>query len=141
MISAGDSAKFNRIDAKLHVPIATLSAKDNVNLAKQLSYGFERSVYCYRYQTIPAKVTEKQKNRYDLLSTLFQGVKRLFVLAYFIAADDANNEASIKDNRKYFLPSGEIKNYDVLINGRNFCDQPIVDLIKEYYEISINSKR
>ena len=43
--SAGDSAKFKITDAKLHVPIVTLSTKDNVNLTKQLSNGFKRSVY------------------------------------------------------------------------------------------------
>ena len=38
--SAGDSAKFNIIDAKLHVPIVTLFTKDNVNLTKHLSDRF-----------------------------------------------------------------------------------------------------
>ena len=41
----------------------------------------------------------------------------------------------MKDNRKYFLPRGEIKNYNVLIDGRSFYDQPINDLIKQYHEI------
>ena len=70
-----------------------------------------------------------------LLSASFQGVKRLLVLAYFIAADDANNEAGIKDNKKCFLPRGEIKSYNVLIHGRNFYDRPIGDLIKQYHEV------
>ena len=35
--SAGNSAKFKITDAKLHVPIVTLSTKDNVNLVSQLS--------------------------------------------------------------------------------------------------------
>ena len=35
--SAGHYAKFKITDAKLHVPIVTLSTKDNVNLTKQLS--------------------------------------------------------------------------------------------------------
>ena len=52
-----------------------------------------------------------------------------------IPAGAANNEADIKDNKKYFLPKGEIKNYHVLIDGRNFYDQPIKDLIKEYDEV------
>ena len=42
--SAADSAKFEITDAKLHVPIVTLSTKDSVNLTKQLSEGFKRSV-------------------------------------------------------------------------------------------------
>ena len=34
--SAGDSAKFEITDAKLHVPIVILSTKDSVYLTKQL---------------------------------------------------------------------------------------------------------
>ena len=41
MFSAGDSAKFEITVAKLHVPIATLSTKDNPNLTKQLNEGFK----------------------------------------------------------------------------------------------------
>ena len=132
--SAGDSVKFEITDAKLHVPIVTLSTKDSVNLTKQLNKGFKRSVYWNSYETKPAKVIEQGKNIYELLNASFQGVKRLFVLAYFIA-DGGNDEAGIKSNKKYFLPRGEIKNYNVLIDGRNFYDQPINDLIKQYDEV------
>ena len=75
---------------------------------------------------------EKGKSLYELLNASFQGVRRLFVLAYVVATND---EAGIKDNRKYFLPRGEINNDNVLIDGRNFCDQPINGLIKEYDEV------
>ena len=131
--SIGDTAKFAITDAKLHVPIVTLSTKDSTNLAKQLNEGFKRSVYWNSYETKPAKVIEQGKNLYELLNASFQGVKRLFVLAYSIA-NGGHDEAGIKD-KKYFLPRGEIKNYNVLIDGRNFYDQPINDLIKQYDEI------
>ena len=65
----------------------------------------------------------------------FQGFRRLFVLANAIVAGAANDEAGIKDNKKYFLPKREIKNYNVLIDGRNFYDQSINDLIKQYDEV------
>ena len=132
--SAGDSEKFEITDAKLHVPIVILSTKESANLTKQLNEGFKRSVYWNSYETKPAKVIEQGKNIYELLNASFQGVKRLFVLAYFIA-DGGNDEAGIKSNKKYFLPRGEIKNYNVLIDGRNFYDQPINDLIKQYDEV------
>ena len=89
-------------------------------MTEQLSDGFERSIYWNSYQTIPAKVLNQGTNVYELLSASFQGVKRLFVLAYAIAAGVANNEAGIKNDRKYFIPRGEIKNYNVLIDGRNY---------------------
>ena len=78
--SAGNSAKFEITDAKLHVPIVTLSTKDSANLTKQLNKGFKRSVYWNSYETKPAKVTEQGKNIYELLNASFQGVKRLFVI-------------------------------------------------------------
>ena len=104
-------------------------------MTKQLGKGFKRFVYWNSYQTKPAKVIEKGKNLHKLFNASFQGVRRLFVLAYVVAAGAANDEAGIKDNKKYFLPRGEIKNYNVLIDGRNFYDQPINDLIKQYDEI------
>ena len=39
--SAGDSAKCEITDAKLHVSIVTLSTKDLVNLKKQFSEGLK----------------------------------------------------------------------------------------------------
>ena len=96
-------------------------------------------MYWNSYETKPAKVIEPGKNIYKLLNASFQGVKRLFVLAYFIAAPSAagnpDDTAGIKNNKKYFLPRGEIKNYNVLIDERNVYDQPINYLIKQYDEI------
>ena len=102
--NAGDSAKFKLTDAKLQAPIATLSTKDNVDLTKQLSNGFKTSVFWSSYQTVPAKVINKGTNMYELLSAKLHGVRRLFVLAYVIDAGAANDEAGIKNNKKYFLP-------------------------------------
>ena len=84
--------------------------------------------------TITAKVINQGTNIYELLSASFQGVKILFVLAYDATGND-NDEAGIKNNRNSFLPRGEIENYNVLIDGRKFYNQPINDLIKQYDEV------
>ena len=58
----------------------------------------------------------------------------MFVLAF----NDVNNDANKIErdsHRKYFLPRVNITNYNVLIDGRNFYDQPINDQIKKYDEI------
>ena len=91
--------------------------------------------YWKSYQTIPAKVINQGTNICELLSASFQGVKRLFVLAYTIAANAARNEAGIKDNKNNFLPRRKIENHNVLIDGGNLYDQPINDLIKQYDEV------
>ena len=57
----------------------------------------------------------------------------MFVLAYNNTA--GNNQVSIDSFRKYFLPRVKIENYNIEIDGRNFYDQPINDLIKQYDEI------
>ena len=137
--SAANSGNFEITDAKLHVPIVTLSTKDDINLPKKISNGFKRSVFWSSYQIIPAKITNKGANIYELLSARLQGVRILFVLAYVIDAGVANNEAGIKNNRKYFLPRAKIENYNVLIDGRNFYDQRINDLIKQYDEVGNES--
>ena len=74
------------------------------------------------YQGKPAKVIEKGKNLYGLLNASFQWVRRLIVLAYIVASGAANDETGIKNNKKYFLPRGEINNYNELIDGRTFRD-------------------
>ena len=71
-------------------------------MTKQLSEGFRRAVYWNSYQAKPTKVREKGKNIYELLNGSFQWVRRLFVLAYVIAAGAAN-EAAIKMIEGIFL--------------------------------------
>ena len=64
----------------------------------------------------------------------FQGVNRLFILAF----DNTNygaNRVERDSHRKYFLQGVNITNYNVLINGKKFYDQPINDQIKKYDEI------
>ena len=79
-LSDGDHAKFTIANAKLHVPIVTVSAKDNAILRKQLSNLFKRSFYWNNYETVPAKIINQGTNIYELISASFPGVKR-FALA------------------------------------------------------------
>ena len=117
-------------DAKLYVPAVTLSTE----IAKQLSEEFKRSVYW----VIDSKVVEitnanTKRNIRELLDSSYQGVKRLFVLAY--NNTEGNNQVSVDSFKKYFLPRVEIETYNIEIDGRNFYDQPINDSIKQYDEI------
>ena len=109
-----ETAKFAITDAKLHVPIVTLSTRDSENLRKLLNKGFKRSVYWNSYETKPAKVIEQGKNIYELLNASFQGVKRLFVLAYFIAVPAAaggntDDAAGIKTIKSIFSQEERLK--------------------------------
>ena len=135
---------FNITNTKLYVPIVTLSSKDNVKLVKLLEEGFKRPVYWNEYQT---KIETKNLDNNNLtrfpLDASFQGVRRLFVLAFNNTTvtvpnkpiNNANNRVLRNSHTKYFLPRVNITNYNVLIDGRNFYDQPINDLVKQYDKI------
>ena len=68
------------------------------------------------------------------LDVSFQGVNRLFILAFDNTSNGADR-VQRDSHRKYFLPRVNITNYNVLIDGRNFYDQPINDQIKKHDEI------
>ena len=48
----------------------------------------------------------------------FEGINRLFVLAY-------ENDTQRTSGKGYYIPNVEIKNYNVMINGETFLDQLI----------------
>ena len=126
---------FKITSTKLYVPVVTLSTKDNVNLTKQLSKGFKRSVYWNEYKSkIETKTADNDNVARFPLDVSFQGANRLFVLA-FDNTNNGDNKVESDSHRKYFLPRVDITNYNMLIDGRNFYDQPIYDQIKKYDEI------
>ena len=58
----------------------------------------------------------------------------MFVFA-FENNDHGDKNVERNSHRKYILPSLNITNYNILIDGRNFYDQPTNDEIKNYEEI------
>ena len=73
---------FTITDPKLYVPVVTLSIEENAKLSKLLSEGFKRSVYWNKYKIILNKTYDENDYIRELLDASYQGVKRLFVLAY-----------------------------------------------------------
>ena len=139
LLTAATTATFKITDAKLYVPIVTLSVEDNAKLSKLLNEGFKRPIHWNEYKVTPNKiveiaaVNEKEYIR-ELLDSSCQGVNRLFVLVYNNTAN-ADGQDSADSYEKYFLPRVKIDNYNIEIDGRNFYDQPINDSIKQYDEV------
>ena len=126
---------FKITSTKFCVLIVTLSTKDNANLTKQLNEGFKRSVYWNEYKSkVETKETDANNLKRFSLDASFRGVNRLFVLA-FDNTNNGDNKVERDSHRKYFLQRVDITNYNVLIDGRNFYDQPINDQTKKYDEI------
>ena len=129
---AGD-AVFIINDTKLYVPVVTLSKEDNKDFIEQQNKGFQRSIYWNEYKT---KVQTENANanvfKYINLDPSFQGVNRLFIMAY---SREAANQLGRNDRRKYYLPRIDLKKYNVIIDGRNFYDNPIESDIEKYREL------
>ena len=119
--------KFKITNAKLYVPVITLSTHDNAKLLQQLKSGFKRTLNWNRYQSEPKKYAQ---NRYlnHLVNPSFQGVNRLFVISF-------ENEDAGRSHSNCYLPLLEIKNYNDAIDGKNFFDQPINSNLKTYENI------
>ena len=78
---AGNST-FTISDTKLYVPVVTLKTEDNTKLSKLLTEGFKRSVYWNECKVIPEKRYSANDNIRILIDPSWQGINRLFVLAY-----------------------------------------------------------
>ena len=135
MSNVATATTFQITSTKLYVPVVTLRIKESTKLTKQLNKRFKRSVFWNEYNN---KMETQQLDNNNLkripLHSSFQGVNRLFVLAF----DNTNNGANRvprDSHRKYFLPRVSITKYNVLIDGRNFYDQPISYRIRKYDEI------
>ena len=68
--------------------------------------------------------------KYINLDPSFQGVNRLFVMAY----NRANGQPTRNGRRKYYLPRIDLEKYSVIIDGRNFYNNPIESDIEKYRE-------
>ena len=65
-----------------------------------------------------------------LVTILFQGVNRLFLMAYSREA----NQPTRNGHQKYYLPRIDLKKY-VIIDGRNFYDNLIENNSEKYREL------
>ena len=68
------------------------------------------------------------------LDLSFQGVSKLFAAAYE-TNDIERNPNTEESRRRYYLPRAEIKDYNLLIDGRDFHDQNVNSSIVRYNEL------
>ena len=111
------NATFAITDTKLYVPVVTLSTQENTKFFQQLKSSFKRVINWNKYLSKP-ELLAQNPNLNHLVEPSFQGVNRLFVLAF-------ENDDHRSSTRRYNLPTVEIKDYNIVINGENFFDQPI----------------
>ena len=95
----------------------TLSPQENTKLLLQLKSGFKRVINWNKYLSKPESFRRNANFNY-LVEPSFQGINRLFILAF-------EGDTERTSHSGYYLPHVEIKDYNIMINGQNFFDQPI----------------
>ena len=127
------NAVFIINDTKMCVPVVTLSKENNKDFTEQQNKGFQRSIYWNEYKTKEINENvDANVFRYINLDPSFQGVNRLFVMAY----NRANGQPTRNGQQKYYLPRIDLEKCNVVIDGRNFYDNPIESDIEKYRELT-----
>ena len=65
----------------------------------------------------------------------FQGVNRLFVMAYNRLAAANDNQFNKDGQQKHYLPRNDLNKFNVMIDGRSFYDNTIESDIEKYREL------
>ena len=106
------AGKFKITERKHYVPVVTLSTQGNAKLLQLLKSGFKRTFNWNKYES---SLKTFAQNRYlnHLINPSFQGVNRLSVLVF-------KNKNDRTSHSTCYLPKVEIKDYNVIIDGKTF---------------------
>ena len=111
------AAVFIINDTKMYVPVVTLSKEDKKDFTEQQNKGFQRSIYWNEY-----KIKEQTENadanspKYISLDPSFQGVNRLFIMAY----NRVDGQPARNGQRKYYLPRIDLNKIMLLLMDEIF---------------------
>ena len=115
---------FKIIDYKLYVPVVTLSAENYNKLLEQLKAGFQKTIKWNKYRSEMSNQTKNKHFDY-LIDPTITNINRLFVLSF----ENENDRTSFS---KHHIPKVEIKDFNVLIDGKPFFEIPVKNKEKAY---------
>ena len=121
------NAVFKITDCKLYVPVVTLSAENDNKLLEQLKAGFERTIKWNKYRSEIFNQAKNNTLNY-LIDPTFTNVNRLLVLIF-------ENQDDRTSYSKYYLRKVEIKDFNVLIDGKPFFEIPVKNKEQAYEAI------
>ena len=125
-------AVFKINDCKLYVSVVALSAEDNNKLLEQLKTGFKRTIKWNKYGSEMNNQTKNNNLNY-LIDPTFTNVNRLFVLSF-------KNEEDRTSFSNYYVRIVEIKDFNVLIDGKPFFEISVRNKEETYESIIEMSK-
>ena len=107
---ANQVPSFTIIETNLYAPVVTLSTQDNEKLLPQLKAGFKKTISWNKCLSKP-ELWRRNPRLNHLIEPSFHGVNRLFVLEF-------ENDAQRISSTRYYLQNVEIKDYNIMNNGK-----------------------
>ena len=108
---------FTITETNLYPPVVTYQLKIMQIYYHNQNQVLKRAISWNKYLSKP-ELLRRNPNLNHLVEPSFQGVNSLFVLAF-------ENNTQRTSNKRYYLPNVEVKDYNVMIDGKNFFDQPV----------------
>ena len=102
----------------MYVQVVTVSKENDKKLLEQLISGFKRTVKWNKYRS-QTTIQLQNNNLNYLIDPTFNKVNFLFVLSFARNAEEDHRDSF----SHYYVPNAEIKDFNVLIDGR-FFDLP-----------------
>ena len=111
---------FKITDGKLYVPVVSWSKENDIKLLAQLKSGFKRTIKWNKYRS-PMTIQPQNNNLNYFIDPIFTNVNKLFAWS-FSRNNNTDNRDSFSD---YYVPNVEIKDFNVLIDGKSFFGLPV----------------
>ena len=126
--------EFQIKDTKLYVPVITLSKENEIKLLEQLKLGLKRKIKWNKYRS-QMSVQDNNNNLNCLIGPAFTNVNRLFVLS-LERTEENNLKKDYRDSfSHYYVPKVQIKDFNVLIDGKRFFDLTVKNEEEAYEKI------
>ena len=111
-----------------------MSKENDIKLLEELKSGFKRTIKWNKYRS-QMSVQSNNNNLNYLIDPTFTNVNRLFVLS-FERIEENNIKKDYRDSfSHYYVPKVQIKDFNVLIDGKIFFDLPIKNEEEAYEKI------
>ena len=120
---------------KLYAPVVTLLTENEKNFLEQLKTGFKRTIKWNKYRSQMA-IQNNNNNLNYLIDPTFMNVNGLFVLLFERIEENSVKKEHRDSFSHYYLPSVEVKDFNVLIDRKSLFDLPVKNE-EEAYEKNI----
>ena len=114
---------FTVPNTKFGVPVVALANQDNAKLLQQLKSGFKKTISWHKHYS-------KWKTNLLIIRLIYIFKKYIDVCLSF------KKDVHRARHTAYFLPQGKLEDYNIMIDGRKFSDQPIKTYVRTFEKIA-----